>query len=200
MKILSQVIFVFFLFFSSLCAAEVSEWLNKEINVILDAYQDDSLNPNNRFDIIEKTVNDNFAGAGIAKFVAGKAWSNASKESKKKYIDIFKRHLALNIASMMQAYSNQKFTLTNTKYDKKNKVNLIEMEIQNNDDKLIVTWRVKQSKNNYYVIDLLVADISLVITKRSEFNSTLKKVDNDLNKFIDVLEKQNQISYSKLIN
>ena len=200
MKILSQVIFVFFLFFYSLCAAEVSEWLNKEINVILDAYQDDSLNPNNRFDIIEKTVNDNFAGAGIAKFVAGKAWSNASKESKKKYIDIFKRHLALNIASMMQAYSNQKFTLTNTKYDKKNKVNLIEMEIQNNDDKLIVTWRVKQSKNNYYVIDLLVADISLVITKRSEFNSTLKKVDNDLNKFIDVLEKQNQISYSKLIN
>ena len=43
-----------------------------------------------------------------------------SKETKKNYIILFKRHLALNIASMMQAYSDQNYELTNSKYDSKN--------------------------------------------------------------------------------
>ena len=49
-----------------------------------------------------------------------------------------------------------------------------------------------------FVIDLIVADISLVVTKRSEFNSMLKKVENNLSKFNEVLFDQNQISYQKI--
>ena len=48
---------------------------------------------------------------------------------KKIFIDNFKRHLALNIASMMQSYSNQKYELVLSKYDNKNQVTLIDMEI-----------------------------------------------------------------------
>ena len=62
-----------------------------------------------------------------------------------------------------------------------------------------------KKKNKYVVrlkvtadIDLIVADISLVVTKRSEFNSMLKKVDNDLSRFNEVLFDQNQISYQKI--
>ena len=55
------------------------------------------------------------------------------------------------------------------------------------------------SKDRFFVIDLIVADISLVVTKRSEFNSMLKKVDNNLSKFNDVLFDQNQESYQKII-
>ena len=55
--------------------------------------------------LIEQTINNNFAGTGIAKFVAGDSWNSASNDVKKEYIKNFKRHLALNIASMMQGYS-----------------------------------------------------------------------------------------------
>ena len=74
------------------------------------------------------------------------------------------------------------------------------MEIFNDTGSLIVTWRVKKSKDRYYVIDLIVVDISLVVTKRSEFNSMLKNTDYSLNKFNSLLEKQNNESYSRLIN
>ena len=77
---------------------------------------------------------------------------------------------------------------------------MIDMLIINDTGKLLVTWRIKESKGRNFVIDLIVADISLVITKRSEFNSMLQKVDNDLNKFNEVLNSQNEISYSKLFN
>ena len=194
-------IIIFFIIFISknLYSDETSEWLKREIDIILEAYKSQSLSNENRFLLIEKTINNNFAGTGIAKFVAGEAWKKSDKNTKKIYIDNFKRHLALNIASMMQGYSDQKYELTKSKYDNKNQVTLVDMEIFSDTGSVVVTWRVKESKDRFYVIDLIVADISLVVTKRSEFNSMLKKVDNDLSKFNEVLSDQNEISYLKII-
>ena len=200
MKYLFKIFFIIILF-SNYCvkADEVSNWLQGEIDTILDSYKNPSLSNFKRFELIENTINNNFAGTGIAKFVAGKSWQNASKVEKKDYIRLFKRHLALNIASMMQGYSDQNYELTNSKYDSKNKVSLIDMKIINETGNLLVTWRVKKSKNRNYVIDLIVADISLVVTKRSEFNSMLKKINYNLSEFNKILDAQNESSYSIII-
>ncbi len=194
--------FIFIIFFSNIILAndDPSIWLKNEIDKILIAYQNNDLPNENRFLMIEQTINNNFAGTGIAKFVAGNAWKKASKETKKNYIKNFKRHLALNIASMMQGYSNQKYQLSTSKTDKKNNITLIDMEIFSDTGSVLVTWRVKKSKERYFVIDLIVADISLVVTKRSEFNSMLKNVDNNLKKFNEILLNQNNESYKKIIN
>ena len=184
----------------SLHASNASLWLKDEIDNILSAYENNDISKENRFLLIEKTINDNFAGAGIGKFVVGKAWDNASKDTKKNYIKNFKRHLALNIASMMQGYTNQRYELTQSKLDKKNNLSLINMEIYSDTGSVVVTWRVKEAKEKYYIIDLLVADISLVVTKRSEFNSMLKNVDYNLSDFNQILYDQNEESYFKLVN
>ena len=197
-----KIIVIFFIIFISknLYSGETSEWLKREIDIILEAYKNQNLSNENRFLLIEKTINNNFAGTGIAKFVAGDSWKTADKNTKKEYIKFFKRHLALNIASMMQGYSNEEYALVNSQYDSKNKITLIDMEIYNDTGSLIVTWRVKKSKERYYVIDLLVADISIVVTKRSEFNSMLKNVNYSLKELNIILKKQNETSYQKLIN
>ena len=200
MSFLYKIIIILLLSTSSLIADEASDWLRGEIDSILDAYKNSSISNVDRFNLIEKTINENFAGAGIAKFVAGNAWSSASKETKKEYIQLFKKHLALNISSIMEGYSNQDYVLTSAKYDENNKVSMIDMEIQSDSGNLLVTWRVKKSKNRYFVIDLLVADISLVVTKRSEFNSMLKKIDEDLIELNNILKSQNESSYSIVIN
>ena len=197
-----RILIILFIFSipSHVFADEAKNWLKTEIDKIIYAYQNNDLPSENRFLMIEQTINNNFAGSGIAKFVAGKSWNGASKDTKLEYIKLFKRHLALNIASMMQGYSNQNYELTNSNYDEKNKVSLIDMEVYSDTGSIQVTWRVKKSKDRYFVIDLLVADISLVVTKRSEFNSMLKTVDYNLDKFNEKLIAQNDLSYSKLLN
>tara|TARA_B100001113_G_scaffold325718_1_gene298160 strand:+ start:258 stop:860 length:603 start_codon:yes stop_codon:yes gene_type:complete len=198
---LTKIFFVFLVFVSfNAKANEAIKWLNQEIDIIISAYKNNNLPNENKFIMVENTINNNFAGTGIAKFVAGKSWSGASKEVKKEYIKLFKRHLALNIASMMQGYSDQQYQLTNASYDEKNKVTLVNMEIFSDTGSIQVTWRVKKSKDRFFVIDLLVADISLVVTKRSEFNSMLKNVDYDLSEFNKKLLAQNESSYQKIIN
>ena len=199
MKFLAKIVLIFFLITSQAKAVNVTDWLKSEIDNILNAYKNDNISNIERFQYIENTINQNFAGAGIAKFVAGKAWASANKETKRIYIQLFKRHLALNIASMMQGYANQSYSFINTKVDETNKVFMIDMEVLDKTNKLLITWRVKESKERFYVIDMLVSDISLVITKRSEFNSMLKKIDYDLKAFTEKLYKSNESSYEKLI-
>ena len=200
MNFLYKILLIFLLNTTPLLADEASDWLKKKIDTILDAYKDTSISKVDRFNLIEDSINNNFAGAGISKFVAGNSWSSASKEIKKEYVKLFKKHLALNITSIMQGYSDQEYELINSKYDEKTKVNMIEMEIHNDTGNILVTWRVKKSKDRYFVIDLIVADISLVVTKRSEFHSMLKKVDEKLSELNDVLRLQNESSYSIIIN
>jgi phospholipid transport system substrate-binding protein len=200
MKLLFKIIFFIFLTSSQLYASEASKWLKTEIDFILEAYSNTDVSNENRFLIIENTINYNFAGKGIAKFISGKAWKDASKETKEKYIKFFKKHLALNVASIMQGYVNQEYSLIDSKYDSKNKVSLVDMIISTNSSNITITWRVKQSKERFYIIDLLVADISLVVTKRSEFNSMLKNVNYNLDIFSELLNKQNEESYNILIN
>jgi|TARA_Y100001970_G_C14148035_1_gene810984 ABC-type transport system involved in resistance to organic solvents, auxiliary component len=200
MKIFISFICLIFFIAEKAYADEAADWLKTEIDFILNAYENKNTSNKDRFLMIENTINYNFAGAGIAKFVAGNAWKKADKKTKKNYIELFKRHLALNIASMMQGYSNQEYQLINSKYDEKNKVSLIDMEIFSDTGSLSVTWRVKKSKNRFYVIDLIVADISLVVTKRDEFNSLLKNVNYNLIEFNLLLNKQNEESYNKIIN
>ncbi len=201
MKIIHFLIFIIVTINTNLLLADQpSEWLRKEIDKILISYQNNDLPNENRFLMIEQTINNNFAGAGIAKFVAGEAWSDASKDTKKAYIENFKRHLALNIASLMQGYSNQKYELSESKVDKKNKIILIDMEVFSDTGSVVVTWRIKESNDRFFIIDLIVADISLVVTKRSEFNSMLKNVSYNLSEFNEILFNQNIESYQKIID
>ena len=201
MKSFISVCFVLIIFYSfNSQGSEASNWLKAEVDKILIAYQDPNLPSENRFLLIEQTINNNFAGKSIAIHVAKKSYKNASEEKRKEYIELFKRHLALNIAGLMQGYKNQEYKLIDARYDEKNKVNYIDMEINLDTGNILVTWRVLKHKERYFVIDLILSGISLVETKRSEFNSMLKTVDYNLSEFNKKLSDQNEISYSKIIN
>ena len=195
------IVFIFIITLSlSLKASEASNWLKQEVDKILIAYQDPNLPNENRFLLIEQTINNNFPGKSIAINIAKQSYKNAKEETRNEYINLFKRHLALNIASLMQGYSNQKYELTDSRYDETNKVNYIDMEVYLDTGEMIVTWRVLKHKERYFVIDLIISGISLYETKRSEFNSMLKNVDNDLAKLNEELYKKNESSYQKIIN
>ena len=179
---------------------DAKNWLNVEIDKIISLYKDESIDSKTRLYAIEETINKSFAGTGIARFVVGNVWKETPEITQKEFVKLFKQHLYLTIGSLMQGYSSQTYKLIDSRHDNNKGVYLIDMEIKHNDQKTLVTWRVKESKDKYYIIDLIVADISLIITKRAEFSSMLKKVDGNLEELNILLIKQNLESYNKLVN
>ena len=71
--------------------------------------------------MIEDTINYKFAGKALGKAVAKQAYNLASEEVRDEYIKLFKRHIALNLTSMMQGYSNQVYAIVDSRYNQKNK-------------------------------------------------------------------------------
>ena len=194
---------IFILFNSSNLKAnaiDAQNWLDSEISQLIDLYKDDSIESKTRLNAIQNSINKSFAGNGIGRFVAGNAWGAANERVQKQFIKLFKEHLYLTIGSLMKGYSNQTYELINSTEDKNKGVYLIDMEISHNEQKTLIVWRVKKSKEKFYIIDLIVADTSLVITKRAEFNSMLKKINNDLEELNYILKDQNIQSYNNLIN
>ena len=173
-------------------------WLDTEINNIIEMYRNENIDKKTKLNAIQNAINQSFAGNGIARFVAGNSWSKSDENTQKDFVGLFKEHLYLTIGTLMEGYSNQTFEIVGAKEDKNRGVYLIDMEISHNDQKTLVTWRVKESKDKFYVIDLIIADISLVITKRAEFSSMLKS--KSLSEINSLLKVQNAESYHKLIN
>ena len=178
-------------------SAEALNWLNNEISGIIGLYMDTNINDEKRLEAIKETVEKSFAGESIARFVVGGKWNESDKNVQEDFIVLFKEHLYLTVGSLMQSYSNQTYNLVNAE-ERKKSLYTIDMELIHNEQKTMITWVVKEHKKNYYVYDLIIADISLMRTKRSEFNSVLKK--RNLRQLNDILKKQNVKSYNNLIN
>ena len=83
MKFFITFALIIFISSSTLKADEVSSWLKIEIDKILNAYKNESLSGYDKFELIEDTINQNFASVGIGKFVVASAWSSANKDTKK---------------------------------------------------------------------------------------------------------------------
>ena len=146
-------LFIYFIFFTVFTCfsqihantVEAQKWLNIEITKIIDLYRDQNTEMKQRLNAIEYAINNNFAGNGIARFVIGNVWNKSSEEHQKEFVKLFKEHLYLTIGSLMQGYSDQNYEFISSKEDTNQNVFLVGMEIENNDQKTLVTWRVKSS-------------------------------------------------------
>ena len=77
-------VFIFIIVLSlSLKASEASNWLKQEVDKILIAYQDPNLPDENRFLLIEQTINNNFPGKSIAINIAKNHVTSASFKKQK---------------------------------------------------------------------------------------------------------------------
>ena len=61
-----KILFVFLIIIStSVKANEARDWLNKEIDIIISSYQNNNLPNENKFLMVENTINNNFAGTNF---------------------------------------------------------------------------------------------------------------------------------------
>ena len=74
-----KLIVIFFIIFISknLYSGETSEWLKREIDIILEAYKNQNLSNENRFLLVENTINNNLFSGTV--FYADALYFNKKK-------------------------------------------------------------------------------------------------------------------------
>jgi len=109
---------------------------------------------------------------GIGRAVLGKNWKKASEEQRKAYMELFPKYVAKLYAIQFSDYSGETFAVKGSKPTSDGTVVNAEID-QPNGEPIKLDFFVHSGGQGLKVIDVKVEGVSLLVTKRSEFDSVV---------------------------
>ncbi|OHC74172.1 MAG: hypothetical protein A3G18_08250 [Rhodospirillales bacterium RIFCSPLOWO2_12_FULL_58_28] len=146
-------------------------------------------NREERYARFRKLLTESFALNGIAKFVIGRFWDQATKEQQKRYLDQFETYIVANYAAKSWIVENVKLNVVKVTMGKDNEASvdtLIHIPHKENKD-VALGFTVRKGSNGLKIVDLMVDHVSLIISHRSEFTSVMGAQGGDMDKFVEFL-------------
>lgn len=122
---------------------------------------------------VRALLRENFDIKTIARFVMGPAWKDATDAQKAQYMDLFEDMIVDTYSHRFAEYSGQSFEVTGAQQIS-DKDSLVKSKIiQKGGPPVVVDWRVR-NKGGMKVVDVVVEDISMSMTQRSDFTSVIQ--------------------------
>lgn len=143
----------------------------------------------------EKLFNNALDLKFIGQFVLGRYWKTATNEQKKQFIDAYRD---LNIKTWSQRFDEFKgkefiFKGT-TPSNSANQIFVNSLVPMDQGEPAKVVWRVKQTGDNFKIVDIIIENVSLAITARNEYTAYVKSAPGGIDDLIkDLQNKTKQV-------
>lgn len=169
------------------------DWAQEKGNLLLNTFQvtDLSVKYKNLDELFLKYVDLPY----ISKFVIGKHWREMTPEQQTLYQDLFKRYALSVYKSFPLAFEKPiTFSINNAEVGKDytDVWALIDLggNLQNTEtaQKINVMFRLVGKGNNIKIIDIKLAESSLILSYRNRFYQMVAGVDGDMEWFLEDLE------------
>jgi len=123
---------------------------------------------------VRALLRENFDVQTIGRFVMGPAWRDATEAQKTQYMDLFEDMIVGTYAQRFADYSGQSFEVTGSK-PLNDKDSLVKSKIMQKDGPpVMIDWRVRAKNGAMKVVDVIVEDISMSVTQKSDFTSVIQ--------------------------
>ena len=130
----------------------------------------------------------------ISKFVIGKYWRVMTDSQKQKYKDLFKRYCLSVYKKFPLDFKNKiKFSISNADCynDYCDVIANIDLGKQNPNEPpqvFMVNFKIREKNNKWQIIDLKLAESSLLLSYRNRFYEMINSVDGEIDWFLEDLE------------
>jgi phospholipid transport system substrate-binding protein len=132
---------------------------------------------------------------GIAQWVLGRFWRQASSEERNEYLALFEDLMVESYVDRFDTYSGETLVIVKTDVrDGKDVIVSSTMTHPETNKPVQVDWRVRVRGGEYKVVDIMVEGVSMGQTQRSEFASAIKNNGGDIKKFLTELRERIVIS------
>ncbi len=194
---LQLIIFCFYLFASfKVWATPDSQsaitWVNATGRELLETFNEKDMSKKHQKldEMFLKHVDLNY----ISKFVVGKYWRQMNKEQQAKYQNLFQRYCMNIYKGFPLDFKNKiNFKVNNAdcQSDYCEISTLVDIGIKNNQEQeqvFVVGFRVHKQDNSWKIIDLKLAESSLLLSYRNRFYEMISAVDGEIDWFLEDLE------------
>lgn len=195
-KILASALMGVSLFFSTVAKAEIdaakAESFVKEVT---DSGIEDIINANvsqqvkdERFEkLFNKALDLNFIG----QFVLGRYWRTATPQQKKDFIAVYRKLNIKTWSARFDEFKGKDFKFVGTTpSNSKNQIFVNSTVDMGEGEPAKVVWRVKQSGDNFKIVDIIIENVSLAITARNEYTAFIKNHNGDIDALIANLKEK----------
>ena len=149
-----------------------------------------------KYEILDEMFENSFDTDAMGRFVLGQSYRLLNEEQRLKYDELFKRYIKSLYKSYPLDFDTSEVQFKIVQITPKEKyvsgvvaVNLPEKYQTENIKSVRVEFKLKPKNDNTYLIsDVLIADVSLLITLRSRFAQMLKDADNEPEWFLQDFE------------
>ncbi len=134
---------------------------------------------------------DRFAFKGIAKWVLGRYWRRASEAERTQYLMLFEDLMVVSYADRFGNYSGGNLVVTKAEmHNQKDALVHSKLIRAKTAEPVDVIWRVRESKESYKVVDVMVEGLSMGLTQQKEFASFIRKNGGKVSGLLDELRKR----------
>lgn len=132
-----------------------------------------------------------FAVDAIARWVLGRYWRQASPEQQAEYRRLFEDLITYGYVKRFREYAGQSMQVTGALAIADNTVIVnSQVESTSGGQPVAVDWRVGTRDGTYLVTDVVVANVSLAQTWRSDFASTIQQNNDSIEAFLQTLRER----------
>ncbi len=112
----------------------------------------------------------------IGQFVLGRYWRTATPEQRQEFIDAYRELNVQTWSKRFDEFKGRNFIFKGT--DASNSANQIFVNStvpMEQGEPAKVVWRVKQTGNEFKIVDIIIENVSLAITARNEYTAFIKQ-------------------------
>ena len=138
-----------------------------------------------------KLLNDYFDVNSIGRFALAAYWKSASEAQKAEYFSLFEKMIVDTYTTRFEEYSGQSFKVDGAR-DTDNKRDAIVSSriLQKDGPDVNIEWRVRSKDGGMKVIDVIVENISMSVTQRSDFAAVIQRGGGDVEALLKSLRSK----------
>ena len=112
---------------------------------------------------------------GIARFVLGRYWRNASAEEQQEFVRLFEDYVAFVYTARLSNLGGETFRVRGSRSDGDAVILSTDVISPGNAPPLRIDWRLITDNGAYKINDIIVEGVSMMVTQRSEFASVVQR-------------------------
>lgn len=133
----------------------------------------------------------------ISKQVLGVYWKKATEQEKQDFIETFTDLITKTWTDRFGLYQGQDIVFQGTRNTSQKNQIFVDSKI-NNDPPIEVTWRLRQKDGSYKIMDIVIEDVTMVVSYQKEYTTFLQQHQGSIQALIDELKtKVKNFKYSE---
>src|ERR1700680_749405 len=111
---------------------------------------------------------EDFDSPGIARFVLGRYWRNASEEEQQEFVRLFEDYIVFVYTARLSNFGGEAFKVRGSRSEGDGVLVSTDIISPGNNSPIRMDWRLVSDSGAYKINDVIVEGVSMMVTQRSE--------------------------------